>query len=251
MGWPSRTRSASRAGGSRQALHFDLRSLRLMRGDACRLKVSARRAATACRWKTGEAPTRPPSAGNPATRKRRDVPQPRHRRRRRHFALGTDWYVRWFERQRPAAVGEAGPGVAWLVNTSADGRFVVRGPGRRHDPLVSHTGRQRGPGPVRHADGQRWVAWTPEGFFAASPDGEGLMGYVLNRGPRQGGGVRQRGQLREPFYRPDLLARRIDGDEAAIRAALARVGDVRRLLARACRRRSSCSPGHRPTVEGD
>ena len=31
--------------------------------------------------------------------------------------------------------------------------------------------------------GDEWVAWTPEGYFVASPGGESLMGWHLNNGP--------------------------------------------------------------------
>ena len=75
------------------------------------------------------------------------------------------------------------------------------------------------------------MVWTPEGFFAASPDGENLMGYVLNQGRDKEATFVSSGQLRKAFYRPDLIAKRIDGDEAAIAAAVAQVGDVRHILA--------------------
>ncbi len=60
-----------------------------------------------------------------------------------------------------------------------------------------------------------------------------------------------RGSCDEPFYRPDLIARRIDGDEAAIRVALARVGDVRQLLARGLPPEIELLSDPNPTVAGD
>lgn len=150
----------------------------------------------------------------------------------RHFALGTGWYVRWFDAQGTESWARPVPDAAWLVNATRDGRFVVAALG---DGTIRwyRTGDQGSEALALfvHADGRRWVAWTPEGFFAASPDGEELMGYVLNQGRDREAEFVSAAQLREAFYRPDLIARRIDGDEAAIRAALAEVGDVRQLLA--------------------
>ena len=31
--------------------------------------------------------------------------------------------------------------------------------------------------------GDEWIAWTPEGYYAASVAGESLMGWHINRGP--------------------------------------------------------------------
>ena len=36
-----------------------------------------------------------------------------------------------------------------------------------------------------HPDAKRWVLFTPEGFYDASPDAESLIGYQLNQRPRQ------------------------------------------------------------------
>ncbi|MCW5634458.1 MAG: caspase family protein [Rubrivivax sp.] len=150
----------------------------------------------------------------------------------RHFALGGEYTVRWFNAQGTQQWVRSLPGVAWLVNTSRDGRFVVAALG--DGTIRWYRTDDKGSEALAlfvHADGRRWVLWTPEGFFAASPDGEALMGYVLNQGSREREAeFVSAAQLREAFYRPDLIVRRIEGDEAAIRAALADVGDVRRLL---------------------
>ena len=84
-----------------------------------------------------------------------------------------------------------------------------------------------------HADRKRWVVWTPEGFYATSgPDAEDLMGYHLNQGKDREGTFVSARQLRERFYQPGLIARRLDADgDKLIAAAVKDLGDVRRLLA--------------------
>ena len=83
-----------------------------------------------------------------------------------------------------------------------------------------------------HTDSKRWVLWTPEGFFNASPGGETLIGYHLNQGPDKEGEFVAVEQLYDLFYRPELVARRLeDGIEPVFREALAKIGNVRQVLA--------------------
>jgi hypothetical protein len=88
-----------------------------------------------------------------------------------------------------------------------------------------------------HADGQRWVLWTPQGYYQASVGGEDLIGWHLNRGldaPEFYGASR----FREAFYRPDVLARvlpALDVGEARrladqVRGEPTRPRDVRTVL---------------------
>jgi WD40 repeat protein len=89
----------------------------------------------------------------------------------RRFVLGTEWSLRAFDAEGEALWQRAVPGVAWAVNITANGRLVVAahddGTIRWHRmddgrellaffPLVDRT---------------NWVAWTPEGFYAATPQG--------------------------------------------------------------------------------
>ena len=89
------------------------------------------------------------------------------------------------------------------------------------------------------ANGEDWVVWTPEGFFNASANGKDLIGYHLNQGTVKDlnyGGAAKEGQfvpvsqLFDLFYRPDLIAKRMQGDETAIAEALAKIGNVQTVL---------------------
>jgi hypothetical protein len=57
-------------------------------------------------------------------------------------------------------------------------------------------------------DGE-WVAWTPEGYFAASPHGARLIGYSINRAIGKTATYVSGEQLRERFYRPELIQQRL------------------------------------------
>jgi hypothetical protein len=149
----------------------------------------------------------------------------------RRFALGSEWYVHLFDAKGQRIWRQPVPSVAWMVNLSADGRFVVAALG---DGTIRWYRVSNGTEALAlfvHGDGDRWVLWTPEGFYDASPGADDLIGYHLNRGRDQAGEFVGSDQLAQLFFRPDLISRRLAGDEAAITAAAAKVGDVREVLA--------------------
>lgn len=147
------------------------------------------------------------------------------------FALGAEWAVYLFDQQGHMLWRKPTPGIGWLVNLSADGRFVVAALG--DGSLRWYRTDDKGSEALAlfvHADGERWVLWTPEGFYDAAPGADDLIGYRLNQGRDQAGEFVASGRLAKQFYRPDLIARRLAGDEAGIAAAVREVGDVRQVL---------------------
>jgi len=155
------------------------------------------------------------------------------------FAVGSDWGLLLFDASGRELWRSSTPGVAWMVNLSADGRFVVAA---LSDGTIRWY-RTRAEGTAAagsealalfvHPDLKRWILWTPEGFYDASPGGAELFGYHLNNGRDQAGTFISSAQLQQKFFRPDLIARRLAGDEAAIAAAVVEVGDVRTSLSTA------------------
>jgi peptidoglycan hydrolase-like protein with peptidoglycan-binding domain len=151
---------------------------------------------------------------------------------RQRFLLGTQWYLRLFDRRGKQVWELPTPSPTWAVNISGDGRLAVAAFSdgtlrwyRLHDgaELLAL---------FLHTDGTRWVLWTPEGFFSASPGGEALIGYHLNQGPEAAGELVTVEQLYRLYSRPELVARRLEeGIDTELQAALARIGDVRQVLA--------------------
>ncbi|MCX7113210.1 MAG: caspase family protein [Proteobacteria bacterium] len=149
----------------------------------------------------------------------------------KRFLLGTEWYLNLFDRQGKLLGSAPTPGTTYAVNISGDGRWAVAAFG---DGTIRWYGLEDGQERLAffpHADGKRWVLWTPEGFFDASPGAEELIGYHINQGPDKEGQFVEVKQLYSLFYRPDLVAKRFQGDEQPIREALAKIGDVRQVLA--------------------
>ena len=147
------------------------------------------------------------------------------------FALGAEWSLRLFDREGAEVWRKPAPGVVWAVTISEDGRFVVAGYG---DGTIRWHRVSDGEEVLAffpHADRKRWIAWTPEGFFSASPGAEDLIGYHLNRGKDREGEFISARQLWETFYQPGLIAGRLDaGGDERIAEAVKQRGDVRELL---------------------
>lgn len=152
-----------------------------------------------------------------------------------HFALGTEWALRMYHRSGRQLWRQPVPGVAWTVNLSRDGRWLVAG---YADGTIRWHRVEDGREVLAlfaHIDKKRWVLWTPEGFYAASPNGgESLLGYHINRGRGRTGEFVTAAQLSETFHNPALVSRRLSPEGDALMAeAKKTIGSVDELLARA------------------
>lgn len=58
-----------------------------------------------------------------------------------------------------------------------------------------------------HAADNDWIAWTPEGYYAASPGGERLMGWQINNGSDKLATFHAAAQFRATHHRPEVIRR--------------------------------------------
>lgn len=158
----------------------------------------------------------------------------------RAAAIGTDFFLRFVAPDRELWHRVAAAPV-WAVNVSADGTRVIAGLG---DGTVhwysAATGEELLSLFIEPAS-QRWVLWTPEGFFDhdhrsdGQPDGRSLIGYQRNTADRRSGEFVEIGQLYPVFFRPDLVGLSLR-DTVAARQAVAdqreRLGNVATILGR-------------------
>jgi hypothetical protein len=88
-------------------------------------------------------------------------------------AFAVDGTPRW---TRPA------PSVVWATNITADGRLVVaaHGDGTLRWQRMADGSELLALFPL--ADRRNWVAWTPEGVYAATPGAYGVLRWHVNRG---------------------------------------------------------------------
>jgi len=55
--------------------------------------------------------------------------------------------------------------------------------------------------------GDDWIAWTPQGYYAASPTGEQLVGWHVNNGLNAMASYYPASQFRKTLHRPDVIKR--------------------------------------------
>jgi WD40 repeat protein len=144
------------------------------------------------------------------------------------FALGTEWNVRLFDAQGkevwPAKFPAPGP--AWGLNITPNRRLVV---GAFGDGTIRWLRLSDGREILAlfiHPDGERWVAWTPQGYYDASAGADDLIGWQVNRGYDNPPDFFSASQFRDQYYRPDVIARVLDtlDVDVAVREANAAAG---------------------------
>jgi WD40 repeat protein len=132
------------------------------------------------------------------------------------FVIGSGWSIHRFDAAGNQQWAVSTASTVWGVNLSSDGQRLV---------TMQADGTLRW---YRAADGvellalfisvpdQRWVAWTPDGYYAASPGGEDLIGWQVN-GPDWDAPVSffPASRFRDTFYRPDVVTRVLAAGDAA------------------------------------
>jgi hypothetical protein len=146
------------------------------------------------------------------------------------FVLGTEYLLRAFNDQGRQLWEQAGPSIAWGVNISADGRIIVAAYG---DGTIRW---------VRWSDGKEllavffnrktraWVAWTPSGYYMASPGGEDLIGWHVNRGWNQTADFFPASKFKDKYARADIVKRVLDTLDEAEAVRLANVDNPARAV---------------------
>jgi WD40 repeat protein len=73
--------------------------------------------------------------------------------------------------------------------------------------------------------GKEWIVWTPEGYYAASPGGEQLMGWVVESNPDEMCLFHPASHFRARLYRPDVI--RLLLKESSLARALKKADEAR------------------------
>ena len=101
--------------------------------------------------------------------------------------VGSQWGLRLFGRDGHLLWKQSIPAPAAAVNLSSDGRMAVAG---YRDGTIRWYRASDGQELLAffpQNDGKRWVLWTPSGYYDASPGGEDLIGWHVNRGQGSSG----------------------------------------------------------------
>jgi len=71
-------------------------------------------------------------------------------------------------------------------------------------------------------DGRVWIVWTPEGYYAASPGAEGLMGWHVNAGSDALAQFYPSSRFRKELFQPAVISRLLE--TGSVERALAAAG---------------------------
>jgi WD40 repeat protein len=131
------------------------------------------------------------------------------------FLLGTEYWLRLFDRGGKQKWRAAITGLAWGVNISGNGKLAVTA---FSDGTIRWYRMADGKELLAffpHKDRKRWILWTPSGYYDCSPGAEDLIGWHVNNGKDQAADFFPAGRFRGVYYRPDIISRILEaGDEA-------------------------------------
>jgi WD40 repeat protein len=108
---------------------------------------------------------------------------------------------------------QSGERIHYLLGPDGITRTIAPSPNDRYvgaggDDQVLRIWDPKQPAPLLSvfSSGSNWVAWTPAGYYAASPGGERLVGWHVNNGFQKLASFYAIGRFRNQFYRPDVIA---------------------------------------------
>ena len=106
--------------------------------------------------------------------------------------------------------------------------------------------------------GEDWIIWTPEGYYAATPGGEKLMGWTVFHGFDKLKSFYPAERFRKQLYRPDVIKLVLEKGSVAEahqgrqrrarRKRASRSGKASPTSASCCRRRSNSPWSRKPTT---
>jgi WD40 repeat protein len=144
------------------------------------------------------------------------------------FVLGTEYQLRAYDRDGKPLWERDVLSEVWGVNLAQEGKLVIAAYG---DGTIRWHRSSDGEELLAlfvHAkdEERRWVAWTPKGYYLASPGAESLIGWHVNRSWNEAADWFSVGQFREQFNRPDIVQLVLSSldEEKAIKEANARSG---------------------------
>lgn len=121
------------------------------------------------------------------------------------FVLGADWSISRYHAEGNRIWRMTVPNTAWGVALSADGQILVAAMGDGTIRWFRMSDGQLLLSFFVHVPDKRWIAWTTTGYYAASPGGEDLIGWHVNRSWHETPDFFPAARFRDRYYRPDIV----------------------------------------------
>jgi WD40 repeat protein len=123
------------------------------------------------------------------------------------YVIGTNWKLRAHDKAGdPLWVSpRVTPGVVWGLDIAPKARLLIAAYG---DGTIRWHRLEDGQELLAlfvHRIDKRWIAWTPKGYYIASPGAEELIGWHVNRGWKQPADFFPASRFRSEFNRPDVV----------------------------------------------
>jgi hypothetical protein len=132
---------------------------------------------------------------------------------RQSFVLGTEWYLRRFDNRGEPIWSVPLTGAAWAVNVSGDGKLAVAALADGTIRWYRYSDGRALLALFMEREGRSWVMWAPQGPYDASPGGEDLIGWQVNRGLDNAADFFRVGRFRDSYYRPKLVEAALRGQD--------------------------------------
>ncbi|RYY67650.1 MAG: peptidase C14 [Chitinophagaceae bacterium] len=119
--------------------------------------------------------------------------------------IGADWSVRRIMKDGKQAWSIDVPEVPWCINIAGNGRVVAVAYG---DGTVRWHNMEDGKELLAlylSPENDRWILFTPSGYYDAAAGSEDLLGWNINNGPDAAPTFYPVSRYRETYYRPDII----------------------------------------------
>lgn len=120
-------------------------------------------------------------------------------------AIGTAWSVLLADAQGKIRWQHTVQAAAYHVAISGDGKWVIAAIGDGTLRWFAVDTGEEALGLFLHVNGEDWVSWRPDGYYASSPRGDEYIGWLVNRGDEQTPDLYRAVQFERQLYRPDLV----------------------------------------------